>query len=427
MLAGHICSRVGEAGDMGDSNRRDALQARILGEIDRHADELIALSKRIHANPEVGLQEHESSAACADYLTANGFDVTRGVAELPTAFAATKGASGPTIAFLSEYDALAGVGHGCGHNLIAIAGLAAGIGLAAVIDEVGAGRVQVFGTPAEETFGGKTVMAAAGVFDQVDAAMGAHPGTIDATCPTVQGSGRSLARQEFQVRFHGQSAHAAGDPYNGRNALDAMTLFYSGVSAFRQQTQTDARVHGIITEGGLAPNVIPDKTATTYRARAATLGYMEQLIEQVRKIADGAALMTGCEAEIIRTINPYYDMITNHTLATRIKGHLDELGLILPEATPEPPAGSTDWGNVSYVAPSVETSFPIMEGRCTWHSQAVVDAVDTPLAYANTLTTAKALSLAGLDLLLDADLMHRVKSEFADDLRARQLQPAASV
>jgi metal-dependent amidase/aminoacylase/carboxypeptidase family protein len=208
-----------------------------------------------------------------------------------------------------------------------------------------------------------------------------------------------------------------------------MTLFYSGVSAFRQQTNTDARFHGIITEGGLAPNVIPDKTATTYRARAATLDYMEQLIEQVRNIADGAALMTGCEAEIVRTINPYYDMITNHTLATRLKQHLDALGLVLPDATPEPPAGSTDWGNVSYVAPSVETSFPIMEGRCTWHSQAVVDAADTPIAYANTLIAARALALTGVDLLLDADLMQQVKAEFAEDLRTRNVksEPASVI
>jgi amidohydrolase len=407
------------------ADRRDELKRRALEAIDREADALVSLSKQIHANPEIGLQEHESSAACAAFLAARGFAVERGVADLPTAFAATRGTNGRTIAYLSEYDALAGIGHGCGHNLIAIAGLAAGIGLAAAVDELGEGRVQVFGTPAEETFGGKTIMAAAGVFNGVDAAMGAHPGTIDATCPTVEGSGESLARQEFTVRFHGKAAHAAADPYNGANALDALTLFYTGVSAFRQQTKTDARFHGVIVEGGLAPNVIPDFTETKYRARAATLTYMEELIEQVRAIADGAAMMTGCRAEIVRTINPYYDMITNHTLARQVKRHLDELGLMLPEATPEPPAGSTDWGNVSYIAPSVETGFPIMDGHCTWHSQAVVDAADTPMAYANTLTTAKALALTGIDLLLDADLMHRVKSEFADDLQARKVQSPA--
>jgi amidohydrolase len=278
----------------------------------------------------------------------------------------------------------------------------------------------VFGTPAEESFGGKAIMAKAGVFNELDAALGAHPGTGEASCPTVEGSGRSLARQEFLVAFHGKSAHAATDPYNGINALDALTMFYNGVSALRQQTTTDARFHGIITDGGDAPNVIPHYAATKYRARAATIGYMETLIEKVQSIGKGAALMTGCRFEFIRTVEPYFDMITNHTLARRVKMHLDALGFEQPEATPEEPAGSTDWGNASYVAPSVETSFPIMTGTCTWHSQAVVDASDTDFAYDNTITVAKALALTGIDLIADPQLLAAVRGEFEQSLHERQ-------
>ncbi|CAN5356107.1 M20 family metallopeptidase [soil metagenome] len=401
-------------------------QDQALATIEEYAPPLIEISKFIHANPELGLEEFKSSKACMEFLEAQGFTIERNVAGLETAFAATYGSGGPAVGFLSEYDALGGIGHGCGHNLIAIAGMAAGLAVKAAIDRGLPGTVQVFGTPAEESYGGKTTMAAAGVFDHLDAAMGAHPGTIEATVPTMEGSGRSLARQEFIIEFHGKPAHAAADPYNGANALDALNLFFTGVSAFRQQTRTDARFHGIVLHGGDAANVIPHFTSTKYRARAATLEYMEQLIEQVQRIAEGAALMTGCTSNFLRTINPYYDKITNHTLARRAKTYLDELGLFMPDAKAEEPAGSTDWGNVSYVAPSLETSFPIMLGTCTWHSQTVVEASDTPLAYENTLTTAKALALTGIDVLSDPALRAEVRAEFEMGLSARGRTPVAA-
>lgn len=399
----------------------EAARAAALAAIDEQRGTLVSLSKFIHANPETGLQEFKSSAACMDFLGEHGFEIERDVAGLETAFAARAGFSGPTIGYLAEYDALAGIGHGCGHNLIAIANLAAGLGLKRAIEQGLPGRAIVFGTPAEESFGGKAIMAKAGAFNELDAALGAHPGTGEAACPTVEGSGRSLARQEFLVAFHGKPAHAAADPYNGVNALDALTMFYNGVSALRQQTTTDARFHGIITDGGDAPNVIPHYAATKYRARAATIGYMETLIEKVQRIGEGAALMTGCRFEFVRTVEPYFDMITNHTLARQVKAHLDALGFEQPEATPEEPAGSTDWGNASYVAPSVETSFPIMTGTCTWHSQAVVDASDTDFAYDNTITVAKALALTGIDLIFDPALLAAVRAEFDRSLHKRQV------
>jgi amidohydrolase len=395
------------------SSARAAAQAAV----DAAADDLVRLAKFIHANPEIGLEEVQASAACADFLEARGFTVERGVAGLPTAFAAAAGEGSPRIAFLAEYDALPGVGHGCGHNLIAIAGIGAGLGLAAALPYLGGwGRAHIFGTPAEETLGGKIIMANAGLFDGIDAAIGAHPGTSDAVCPTVEGSGLSLACILVRIAFHGKAAHAAADPYNGVNALNAVIEVFNGINALRQHIPADARIHGIITHGGDVPNVVPHFARAEFYVRAATLASMHRLVEQVRRIAEGAALITGATLDFQLPEEPNFDMITNYTLANRLDQHLRAVGLQLPEAKPEPPMGSTDWGNVSHVIPSVETSYPIMDRFCTWHSQEVVAAADSALGYANTLAVAQAMALTGIDLIADAALLADVNDEF---LRAK--------
>jgi amidohydrolase len=389
-------------------------QAAAVRAIDDAAGDLIALSKFIHDNPEVALEEVRSSAACADFLEERGFTVERGVAELPTAFAASVGTGQPRIAYLSEYDALPGVGHGCGHNLIAIAGIGAGLGLAAALPHLGGlGRVDVFGTPAEEAVGGKVIMANAGVFAGVDAALGAHPGTSEATCPTVEGSGQALACVLVKIGFHGRAAHAAADPFNGINALNAVIEVFNGINALRQHITADARIHGIITHGGDVPNVVPDFAQAEFFVRAATLAGMNELVEKVRRIAEGAALVTGASLEFEMPEEPYADMITNYPMASRLGQHLDAVGLQLPPAKAEPGTGSTDWANVSYEVPSVETSYPIIDHVCTWHSQEVVQAADSKMGYANTLAVARAMALTGIDLIVDQDLLASVKDEFA--------------
>jgi amidohydrolase len=381
--------------------------------IDAAADDLIALSKFIHANPEVALEEVLASAACADFLEARGFVVDRGVAGLPTAFTAAAGSGAPSIAYLSEYDALPGVGHGCGHNLIAIVGLGAGLGLAAALHHLGGrGNVKIFGTPAEEAIGGKIIMANAGLFDGVNAALGAHPGTSEAFCPTIEGSGQSLACVLVRISFRGRAAHAAADPFNGINALNGVIELFNGINALRQHIQADARIHGVITHGGEAPNVVPDFAQAELFVRAATLAAMNELVEKVRRIADGAALMTGASVEIEMPEEANSDMITNYTLARRLSQHLRALGMTLPEAKPEPATGSTDWGNISYVVPSLETSYPILDRVCTWHSQEVVEAANSELGFANTLLIARALALTGLDLIADPEFLASVKDEF---------------
>lgn len=392
---------------------------RAIDAIDASAGELRAVSQFIHDHPEIALEEVQSSAAAADALERSGFIVQRGIAGLPTAFRATTGSGGgPHIAFLAEYDALPGVGHGCGHNLICLSALAAGIGAKAALDGM-SGRITVFGTPAEEAVGGKVIMKNAGVFDDVDAAMGAHPGDAESVCPTVPGSGEALACQAVTIAFRGQAAHAAADPYNGINALDAVILTFNGINALRQHVKSDARLHGIIVKGGEAPNVIPDYAEALFYVRAGTQAYMYELVEKVRKIADGAALMTGATLDFSFPEDAFWDMITNYQLARALKANVDRVGLELPEAKAEEGTGSTDWGNVSYVVPSVETSFPIVAGLCTWHSQDVVDAAESELGYGNTFLIAKAMALTALDLVEQPELLESVKAEFAVSLAQR--------
>ncbi|MFM9106897.1 MAG: M20 family metallopeptidase [Chloroflexota bacterium] len=391
-----------------------------LAAIDAAADSLVRLSRFIHSHPEIALQEYESSAACMEFLEERGFELTRGVADLPTAFSASAGEGGPHIAYLSEYDALPNLGHGCGHNLIAIAGIGAGLGLAAALRHLPGGRVTVFGTPAEEAIGGKVIMADAGVFDGVDAAMGAHPGTSEAFCPTIEGTGQALACISARIAFRGQAAHAAADPWNGRNALNAVIATFNGIDALRQHVKADARIHGIITHGGDAPNVVPHYAAAEFYIRGATVAYMNELVEKVRRIAEGASLVTGCDLEFTLPEKPNFDMIVSYPIARAMRRHIDAVGLAMPEAAPEPPGGSTDWGNVSYLVPSVETSYPILDRVCTWHSQDVVDAADSELGYANTIKVAKAMALTGIDLLTDPDLLAAARSEFAREKSARQ-------
>jgi amidohydrolase len=408
--------------------RRDArvdletARAAALAAVDAAADSLVRLSKFIHANPEIALEEVKASAACAEFLEERGFAVERGVAELPTAFSASFAAGNgePHIAYLSEYDALPNLGHGCGHNLIAIAGLGAGIGLAAALRHLPGGRVSVFGTPAEEAVGGKIIMAKAGVFDGVDAAMGAHPGTSEAVCPTVEGSGGALACVSVRIAFHGQSAHAAADPWNGANALNAVIATFNGIDALRQHVKSDARIHGIVTHGGDAPNVVPHFAAAEFYVRGATVAYMNELVDKVHKIAEGAAMITGCRLDWTVQGEPNFDMIVSYPIARAMKRHLDAVALEMPEAKPDEASGSTDWGNVSYLVPSVETAYPILDRVCTWHSQEVVEASDSALGYANTLKVAKAMALTGIDLLTDPGLLEQARAEFAREKKARQ-------
>ncbi|HEY5626285.1 MAG TPA: M20 family metallopeptidase, partial [Dehalococcoidia bacterium] len=331
-----------------------ALKQQASDEIERRKQELIDLSLRIHATPEIAFQEHKSSAMIADFLAAQGFDVDRGICEIDTAFRATYGSGEPRIAFVAEYDALPGVGHGCGHNIIGTAAAAAGVALKSLLRE-GGGTVLVIGTPAEEAAGGKVYMVARGAFEDLDCAMMVHPGNRNTSVAYA------LACLELDIEFRGKEAHAAARPEAGLNALDAMVAAFSNLGLMRQQIRDSARVHGIITEGGEAVNVIPSVTRAKLLIRSEEDEYMDSVLKpKVLACFEGAAVATGCElihkwGEESR----YKTMRTNMALAEAYRANIESLGrtTVMPESKRS--MGSTDMGNVSQVVPGIHPAISI--------------------------------------------------------------------
>src|SRR5437870_3493299 len=271
-----------------------ALKDAIARAIDNLGDDLEALSRKIHDNPELGYQEFKAAGWLTDFLAGQGFKVERGVGGVETAFRASiETGDGPTIAILCEYDALPAIGHACGHNVIATAGVGAGAALAAVRDQLPKGRVQVIGTPAEEGGGGKLRLIRGGIFRNVDAAMMVHG--WDRWVPHQDLLG--IVRLGFE--FTGKAAHAAADPWDGINAVDAVIQTFNNVSMLRQQVRPDARIHGIVTSGGAAPNIIPEFAAATFYVRSARLDYLSELQQRVVACAEGAARATGCSLKVV--------------------------------------------------------------------------------------------------------------------------------
>src|SRR5437016_7043501 len=299
------------------------LKDAIAAAIDRLGDDLETLSRRIHDNPELCYQEVKAAGGRTEFLAAQGFKVERGVAGVETALRATlETGEGPTIAIMCEYDALPSIGHACGHNAIATAGAGAGAGLAAVRDKLPKGRIHVVGTPAEEGGGGKVKLIQGGVFKNVDAAMMVHG--FDQWVGHMDLLG--IVRVGFE--FTGTAAHAAADPWEGVNALDAAVQTYNNVSMLRQQTRLNARIHGIITHGGAAPNIIPEFAAATFYVRSLDLDYMWELHKRVIACAEGAAKATGCTLKVIAHNDTVYEpMKRNETLLGAFRANLTALGI----------------------------------------------------------------------------------------------------
>ena len=374
--------------------------------VDDLGDELDALSRRIHDHPELAYQEVQACAWISDFLVAHGFKLERGIAGVDTAFRATiDGGNGPTIAIMCEYDALPGIGHACGHNVIASAGAGAGAALAAVRDSLPAGRIQVIGTPAEEGGAGKVKLLRAGVFEKVDAAMMIHG--LDAWIghPDLLG----IARLVFE--FSGKAAHAAMDPWEGVNALDAVIQTFNNVAMLRQQVHPDARIHGIITNGGAAPNIIPESAAATFYVRAPLLDYMWQLVDRVEGCAEAAARATGAQLTTTRLDSYYEPMKPNTTLLDAFRANMKRLGV-----TESPPrrgrAASSDVGNVSHVIPAIQPFVQIAPEGTAIHSRAFEAAAVGPLARVGMLQAAKIMAMTTLDLLTDPGLLARAQQEF---------------
>jgi amidohydrolase len=367
----------------------------------------------------LGLEEFKAAARCTEVLEKYGFAVERGVAGLPTAFAGRRGEGTPQIGILVEYDALLNVGHGCGHNLLAGSTIGAGIGVQSALGDL-PGTVVVFGTPGEEGKGGKVFMVRAGLFDGMDIIIGTHPHPVYATVPTVPGSGGTLACRGVEVEFFGAPAHAARDPHNGVNALNAVIETFNGINALRQHIKPSARIHGVIQNGGGAVNVIPDYAKAEFLIRADTRSERDELVEKVHRIAQGASLITGARLEWTPADTAYDDMISNLTISRRIKANFDAVDLPTRQAKAGPGLASSDIGNVSYVAPTGAGSFPITRDDIPWHSKVSAAAANTDLAYESMLKAAKGLALTALEFLADADLRRAAREEYETALAERE-------
>lgn len=384
------------------SQLKDELSTRI----DALRPELERISRDIHANPEIGYQERQAVAWLSELLRKHGFGVEVGVADTPTAFVATRRhGTGPTVAFLAEYDALRGLGHGCGHNLIAMASTGAGIALAELLDRL-PGRVQVIGTPAEEGGGGKIRLIRGGIFQEVDAAMMFHPDT------RTQVLHWALAVTHMHFEFTGRAAHASGDPEKGINALDAFVLAYNGISMLRQHIKEGARLHGFLIEGGTAPNIVPERTRGEFLVRARDEAYMHELVQKVKNIFQAAALATGCSVKLTFDEDPYTDLRNNGVLAKLFEENLQRLGIDPVDGVPWENAGSTDMGNVSHVVPALHPTLAIASAEVAGHSQAFLEASNSLRGYQAMIDAAKALAMTGADLLAEPSLADKAKTEF---------------
>ncbi|WP_150461485.1 M20 family metallopeptidase [Nesterenkonia ebinurensis] len=385
----------------------ERVYAAIAQAIARHCPEAEHASRIIHAAAELAFEEHQSSAFLIRRLEEAGFDLQTPLAGMPTAFKAEYGAGTPRIAVLLEYDALPELGHGCGHNLIAAGGLLASLAIREVMEVQGVtGSLVVIGTPAEEGGGGKILELEAGVFDDIDTAMMFHPS--DRTILDR----RMYACLHYGFRFHGIAAHAAKNPDQGRSALAAAIQFFTAIDSLRQYAGDNARLHGIIANGGTAPNVIPELSEVKFVVRDTTLERAEALAERVKVCANGAAISTGTKVEISQSSLPYAHLQSNQVMVNRLRTHLQALAWEIEEARPDDKTGSTDAGNVSLALPTIHPFIQVAPRGTASHSRALAEAATSSQAHQAMTVVAEALANLGLDLLTSPELLAATKDEF---------------
>ena len=383
------------------------LKQQVQAEVDRLTPDLLATSRFLHANPELAYEEHRAAERLSAILEEHRLAVTRGVASLPTAFTARAGSGKPRIAFLAEYDALPGLGHACGHNLIGTASLGAALAVKAILDRV-PGEVLVVGCPAEEKGGGKIALVEAGVFAGADAAMLVHPSNRTEIVKLA------LGMRELAVEFFGKASHAAASPEQGINALDAVVLSYTGISALRQQVRPDARIHGIITHGGQAPNIIPDYAAARFYVRALDLPYLETLSRRVVACFEAAAQATGCRVRITPAGCDYHPYKPAYVLAELFQRNLEALGEVVDQGPVDRELGSTDVGNVSQVVSTIQPMLQISPREVTCHMAAFADAAISDAGHRGMLQAAKAMAMTAVDLLVEPAHLARAADQFRE-------------
>ena len=380
------------------------LKLKVKDSVESQRQQLARLSLNIHDNPELGFKEEKASAWLAGYLEDNGFHVERGIAGLPTAFRATYGQGSPRVALLAEYDALPKIGHGCGHNIIGVSAVGAGVASKHIIDQLG-GSVVVMGTPGEEGFGGKIDMVKAGAFREIDVAMIVHPDTRNMSTE------EALAASTLEVEFFGRPAHAAGQPHKGINALDALILAFTSINSLRQHIRGDARIHGIITDGGEAPNIVPAHSAAVFLVRALDDDYLSALKDRVLNCFAGASVATGARLEYRWRDSTYAPMKNNMTLAGLFRQNLESLGRKVEAFDPRFGLGSTDMGNVSQVVPSIHPTIAIAPREVLVHTPEFAAAAASEAGHNGLLDAAKAMAMTVTDILQPGTI-DKIRQEF---------------
>jgi amidohydrolase len=368
--------------------------------VEQSRDELVALSRRIHANPELGFEEEQACAWLCELLDGAGLEVERGVGDLPTAFAARAGSGPLHVVVCAEYDALPAVGHACGHNVIAAMAAGAGLALAKVADDAGL-RVTVLGTPAEEGGGGKILLLERGAFAGAHAAMMVHPS------PYEQAEMPIIAVDHMQLAYRGKEAHASAYPFLGVNAADALVVAQTAIGLLRQQLRPGDRVHGIVTKGGDAANIIPARTEAKWMVRAETLEHLAEVRDKVVRCFEAGALATGASLELTEDEAPYSEMRHDHDLSALYQRNAEALGRSFADRV-DRGAGSTDMGNISLALPSIHPTIGIDALPAVNHQPEFTAKCATPAADQAVFDGAVAMAWTAIDAAADPALRERL-------------------
>ena len=369
-------------------------------------DSILELEKFLYNNPEIEMEEFKAKEKLITLLQRENFTVESDIAGLPTAFVAHKSSgAGPSIGIMAEYDALPGMGHACGHNLIGAMGFGTAVVLAEMLEEL-KGSVYLFGSPAEETGRGKPGLLREGWLKKADAAMMVHPMKFSALTSNM------VNLEGYDITFHGRASHAAGSPENGVNALDAAVIFYNSVGLLRQQTLDGSRVHMIITNGGAAVNIIPDTAALRVEIRHENLNYFRGLVDKVLSIAHAAAQAAGCTVDIEMFEPPIACMKNNGVMIELFKKHLHEVGIT--EYVEEfSTGGCTDMGNVSQEVPSIHPFMKMVRPDSDEHTLEFLKDVDEPYAIEQMYKIIECMARVGADILKEPRLLQEIKNDFA--------------
>ena len=386
----------------------ERLKSEVCDAVDALRGTLLHVSHEIHANPELAFEEHHAARLLIETLENAGLSVEAGAFGLETAFASDFGPDGaPCVALLAEYDALPKIGHACGHNLIATASVGAGLALATLSERI-PGRVRVLGTPAEEHGGGKELMARNGALEGVDAALMMHPANLNLTTMPC------IAMAEVDVVYEGLAAHASAMPDRGINALDGLMIAYQSIAALRQHIPLGQRIHGIVTDGGQAPNIVPERAAGRFYVRAANFEELEPLKRRVEGCFRAGAEATGAKVAIQWGEADYRNLLFNAPLADAFRANAERLGreFFPVEKIPGNFAGSTDMGNVSYRTPSIHPMLACAPFQCTIHNAEFEKWAGSESGDDAALDGAKALAMTALDFFIDRDLRERSRNIF---------------